>query len=90
MGVKTTTKKRFTKEIMSKGFYKIFDPKSQTDFFSLFRAFLGEGNSKTRKQNIEIGLLVEYFVKAFTHDFLCKTFFVVPLTPIAEKHPKPR
>jgi hypothetical protein len=33
---KPLQKKLFTKEIVSKGFYKIFVPKSKTDFLSLF------------------------------------------------------
>jgi hypothetical protein len=53
MGVQKHYKKRFTKKIVSKSFYKKFDQKSKTDFFSIFVllrfwAFLGEGSSKTR------------------------------------------
>jgi hypothetical protein len=33
---KNTTKNRFAKKIMSKSFYKKFDQKSKTDFFSIF------------------------------------------------------
>jgi hypothetical protein len=52
MGVQKHYKKRFTKQIVSKSFYKKFDQKSKTDFFSnfffsRFWAFLDEG-SKTR------------------------------------------
>jgi hypothetical protein len=53
MGVQKHYKKRFAKKIMSKKFYKKFDQKSKTDFFSKrflsrFWAFLDEGSSKTR------------------------------------------
>jgi hypothetical protein len=53
MGVQKHYKKRFAKKIMSKVFYKKFDQKSKTDFFSKFVssrfwAFLDEGSSKTR------------------------------------------
>jgi hypothetical protein len=53
MGVQKHYKKRFTKKIVSKSFYKKFDQKSKTDFFSKFVfsrfwAFLDEGSSKTR------------------------------------------
>jgi hypothetical protein len=53
MGVQKHYKKRFTKKIVSKSFYKNIDKKSKTDFFSIFFyhvfwAFLGEGSSKTR------------------------------------------
>jgi hypothetical protein len=53
MGVQKHYKKRFAKKIMSKTFYKKFDQKSKTDFFSKiilsrFWAFLDEGSSKTR------------------------------------------
>jgi hypothetical protein len=53
MGVQKHYKKRFAKQIASKGFYKKFDQKSKTDFFSnsflsRFWAFLDEGSSKTR------------------------------------------
>jgi hypothetical protein len=53
MGVQKHHKKRFTKKIVSKSFYKKFDKKSKTDFFSfffyhVFWAFLDEGSSKTR------------------------------------------
>jgi hypothetical protein len=45
MGVPKHFKKRFAKQIVSKGFYKKIDQKSQTDFFSTFLlcfwAFLG-------------------------------------------------
>jgi hypothetical protein len=52
-GVQKHYKKRFTKKIVSKSFYKKFDQKSQTDFFSIFFlsplwAFLDEGSPKTR------------------------------------------
>jgi hypothetical protein len=44
----------FAKKIVSKSFYKKFDQKSKTDFFSIcflscFWAFLDEGSSKTRQ-----------------------------------------
>jgi hypothetical protein len=53
MGVQKHYKKRFAKKIVSKSFYKKFDQKSKTDFFSnfvlsRFWAFLDEGSSKTR------------------------------------------
>jgi hypothetical protein len=53
MGVQKHYKKRFTKKIVSKSFYKKIDQKSKTDFFSnfclsRFWAFLDEGSSKTR------------------------------------------
>jgi hypothetical protein len=53
MGVQKHYKKRFTKKIVSQSFYKKFDQKSKTDFFSKFIlsrfwAFLDEGSSKTR------------------------------------------
>jgi hypothetical protein len=42
MGVQKHYKKRFTKKVVSKGFYKKIDKKSKTDFFSnLFITFLG-------------------------------------------------
>jgi hypothetical protein len=57
MGVQKHYKKRFTKKIVSKSFYKKIDQKSKTDFFSdsllsRFWAFLDEGSSKTRQKNI--------------------------------------
>jgi hypothetical protein len=36
MGVQKHYKKRFAKKIVSKSFYKKFDQKSKTDFFSIF------------------------------------------------------
>jgi hypothetical protein len=58
----TPKKKRFTKKIVSKSFYKKFDQKSKTDFFSIFLlsrfwAFLAvamvlrivHGNSRSRR-----------------------------------------
>jgi hypothetical protein len=53
MGVQKHYKKRFTKKIVSRSFYKKIDQKSKTDFFSnfvlsLFWTFLDEGSSKTR------------------------------------------
>jgi hypothetical protein len=36
MGVQKHNKKRFAKKIVSKSFYKKFDQKSKTDFFSIF------------------------------------------------------
>jgi hypothetical protein len=53
MGVQKHYKERATKKIVSKKFYKKFDQKSKTDFFSKFClsrlwAFLDEGSSKTR------------------------------------------
>jgi hypothetical protein len=55
MGVQKHYKKRFTKKIVSKSFYKKFDQKSKTDFFSnsflsRFWAFLDEVSSKTRQK----------------------------------------
>jgi hypothetical protein len=56
IGVQKHYKKRFTKKIVSKSFYKKFDQNSQTDFFSIvlsrFWAFLGEGSSKTTTKKI--------------------------------------
>jgi hypothetical protein len=47
---KNTTKKRFTKKIVSKSFNQKIDQKSKIDFFrfflSRFWAFLGEGSTK--------------------------------------------
>jgi hypothetical protein len=59
MAVQNHYKKRYTKKIVSKSFYKKFDQESKTDFFSIFFlsrfwAFLDEGSSKTRlKKKIE-------------------------------------
>jgi hypothetical protein len=55
MGVQKHYKKRFAKKIMSKRFYKKFEQKPKTDFFSKtflsrFWAFLDEGSSKTRQK----------------------------------------
>jgi hypothetical protein len=58
MGVQKHNKKRFTKKIVSKSFYKQFDQKSKTDFFSIcyiitFLAFLGEGSQKNTIKKIK-------------------------------------
>jgi hypothetical protein len=72
MGVQKHYKKRFTKKIVSKSFYKKFDQKSKTDFFSnfilsRFWAFLDEGSSKTRlKKYQKINLTLVLF-RTLTH-----------------------
>jgi hypothetical protein len=58
MGVQKHYKKRFTKEIVSKSFYKKFDQKSETDFFSnffyhVFGRFSMRGVQKHDKKNIK-------------------------------------
>jgi hypothetical protein len=57
-GVQKHYKKRFTKKIVSKGFYKKFDQKSKTDFFSIFfnhvfGRFSMRGVQKHNKKKIE-------------------------------------
>jgi hypothetical protein len=66
MGVQKHYKKTFYKKVLSKSFNKKFDQKSKTDFFSFlvlsrFRAFLGEGSSKTRYKNIKKNLTLVLF-----------------------------
>jgi hypothetical protein len=58
MGVQKHTKKRFAKNIVSKSFYKKFDQKSKTDFFSIcfyhvFGRFSARGVQKNDKNNLE-------------------------------------
>jgi hypothetical protein len=58
MGVQKHYKKRFANKIMSKSFYKKFDQKSKTDFFSkmfyhVFERFSMRGVQKHDKKNIE-------------------------------------
>jgi hypothetical protein len=55
MGVQKHYKKRFTKKIVSKSFYKQIDKKSKTDFFSIlvyhvFGRFLVRGVQKHDKK----------------------------------------
>jgi hypothetical protein len=48
---------------------------------------------KQNREKVGFGFLVEFFFfskKTFRHDFFFKTFLLVFLAPIAEKHPKPR
>jgi hypothetical protein len=56
MGVQRHYKKRFTKKVVWKSFYKVIDKKSKTDFLDFFGhvfwAFLGEGRSKTRSKGL--------------------------------------
>jgi hypothetical protein len=81
------------KKIVSKSFYKKFDQKSKTDFFSVFVfsrfwAFLDEGSSKTRYKNIEKINLTLVLFRTLTHppttgvtDF----FFWRPLGPLVDE-----
>jgi hypothetical protein len=60
-------------------------------FYRVFELPLPRNARKRDKKNREkvgFGLLVEFFVKAFRHDFCCKTFFVVFLNSHRWKTPE--
>jgi hypothetical protein len=72
MGVQNTTKKRFAKKIVSKSFYKKFDQKSKTVFFSIFfyhvfGRFSMRGVQKHDKKNIEKENLTLVIFRTLTH-----------------------
>jgi hypothetical protein len=71
MGVQKHFKKRFTKKIVSKSFYKKFDQKSKTDFFSnfiyhVFGRFSMRGVQKHEKKNLKRNLTLVLF-RTLTH-----------------------
>ena len=88
MGVQKHYKKHFAKQIVSKSFYKKFDQKSKTDFFSnffyhVFGRFSMRGVQKHDKKNIEKINLTPVLFRTLTHPPTTGVtdFFWRPLDP---------